>query len=277
MQKEVDDQLGNGDFLLIKRIKVPKGWIILPAVWQMKCKHDIKTCEVKKYKARLNINGSRMKAGEHYDQTYPPVASWTSVCLLLTLASIHNWHTTQIDYVLAFPQAPVERDIYMEVPKGFTIEGGNRKDYVLKIHRNIYGQKQAGWVWNKYLANKLVNKVGFKPSKVDECVFYKGQVVYVLYTDNSILAGPDEAEIDQVIQDIKDAKLDITVERDIQDFLGVNIDILSDRKILFTQPNLIDKVLKAMNMDQTSLKIKDTPAASSCILHWHKDLQDFDG
>ena len=87
----------------------------------MKCKHDIKTCKVKKYKARLNIEGSRMKAGEHYNQMYAPVAFWISVCLLLALASIQNWHTTQIDYVFAFPQAPVERDIYMKVPKGFTL------------------------------------------------------------------------------------------------------------------------------------------------------------
>ena len=113
---------------------------------------------------------------------------------------------------------------------------------------------------------------------MDECVFYKGQVIYVLfYTDDSILACLDKAEIDQVIQDIRDAKLDITVEGDIQDFLCVNIDRQSDGKILFTQPHLIDKVLKAMmNMDQPSLKTKDTPAVSSRILHQHKDSQDFD-
>ena len=92
--------------------------------------------------------------------------------MLLTLAASHGWKTTQIDYVLAFPQAPVEREIYMEVPKGFTLGGGeDRKKYVLKIHRNIYSQKQAGRVWNKYLVDRLVNRVGFVQSKVDECVF----------------------------------------------------------------------------------------------------------
>ena len=99
MQKEVDDLLGNGNFFLIKQNKVPKGQIILPVAWQMKPKHDIKTHKVKKYKARLNIDGSRMKTGEHYNQMYAPVAYWTSVRLLLALASIHNWHTTQVDCV----------------------------------------------------------------------------------------------------------------------------------------------------------------------------------
>jgi hypothetical protein len=276
MQKEMDDQLNNGNFSLIKRKDVPKDRIILPTVWQMKRKRDIKTQQIKKYKARLNIDGSRMKQGEHYDQTYAPVASWTSVRMILALAAIHNWHTTQIDYVLAFPQAPVEREIYMEVPKGFAVKGDDNRDHVLKIHRNIYGQKQAGRVWNQYLVDRLVNKVGFVQSKVDECVFYKGNVIYVLYTDDSILAGPDKKEIDLVIQQIKEAKLDITVEGDIQDFLGVNIQREADGSITFSQPHLVDKILNAMSMTDKKLKAKDTPAAASRILHRHSNSPSFD-
>ena len=45
-----------------------------------------------------------------------------------------------------FPQAPVEQDLYTKVPNGFEIGGGNEDDYVLKIQRNIYGQKKAGRV-----------------------------------------------------------------------------------------------------------------------------------
>jgi hypothetical protein len=30
----------------------------------------------------------------------------------LTMDVVNNWHTKQLDYVLAFPQAPVEREIY---------------------------------------------------------------------------------------------------------------------------------------------------------------------
>jgi hypothetical protein len=197
--------------------------------------------------------------------------------MILALAAIHNWHTTtQIDYVLAFPQAPVEREIYMEVPKRFTVQGDANKDYVLKIHRNIYGQKQAGRVWNQYLVDRLVNKVGFVQSKVDESVFYKGNVIYVLYTDDSILAGPDQKEIDLVIQQIKDAKLDITMEGDIQDFLGVNIQREKDGSITFSQPHLVDKILNAMSMTDKKMKPKDTSYAASKILHRHSNSPNFD-
>jgi hypothetical protein len=52
-----------------------------------------------------------------------------------------------LDYVAAFPQAPVERELYMEIPKGVSVKGGNDNgDCVLKIKRNIYSQKQAGRV-----------------------------------------------------------------------------------------------------------------------------------
>ena len=78
MQKEWDDQLSNGNFTIHHCSEVPEGATVLPAVWQMKRKRDIKTRRIKKYKARLNIDGSRMRPGIHYDQTYAPVASWNS-------------------------------------------------------------------------------------------------------------------------------------------------------------------------------------------------------
>jgi len=277
MQKEWDDQLNNGNFSVRPRTEVPEGATILPAVWQMKRKRNIKTRQIKKYKARLNIDGSRMKYGQHYDQTYAPVASWNSIRTLLIMSALHKWHTRQIDYVLAFPQAPVERQIFMEIPKGFEIKNGGRtKDYVLELHKNVYGQKQAGRVWNKYLTDILVNKVGFKQSKVDECVFYRGSVMYVLYTDDSILAGPDIKEIDQAIKDIRDAKLDITIEGDIQDFLGINIDRKQDGSIHLTQPHLVDQILEDLKMPE-NVKTRTIPAASSKLLSRHSDSPDFDG
>ena len=105
MRKEIDDQMENGNLSIVPRSSVPRDKSILPAVWSMKRKRDIKTQKVKKWKARLNIDGSRMKHRVHYDQTYSPVVSWSSVRLLLTLAAVHGWHTTQLDYVLAYPQA----------------------------------------------------------------------------------------------------------------------------------------------------------------------------
>ena len=276
MEKEVHDQMANGNFTIVKRSNVPEGKTILPSVWQMRRKRDIKTRTVKKYKARLNIDGSRMRKGVHYDQTYAPVVSWNSIRLLLVLVAIHGWNTRQIDYVLAFPQAPVEKEIYMRVPKGFKITGKDPDDYVLKLNKNVYGQKQAGRVWNKYLEKKLIEAVGLKKSKIDECVYYKGKTIYLLYTDDSILAGPCQKEINNIIKDIRSAGLNITEEGDIQDFLGINIQRRGKGEIELTQPHLIDQIIRDMKMDQTKVKTKDTPAMSSKILHRDENAKSFD-
>ena len=79
----------------VPRSCVPKDHNILPTTWQMKCKHNIKPRQVKKWKLQLNINGSSMKQGVYYDQMYAPMASWSSVHFLLTMPPRH---ATQIDY-----------------------------------------------------------------------------------------------------------------------------------------------------------------------------------
>jgi Reverse transcriptase (RNA-dependent DNA polymerase) len=99
--------------------------------------------------------------------TYSPVASWNSVRMLLTLTALDGWHTKQIDFVQAFAQAPIEKTLYMSVPVRIELEdGADPKEHVLKLHRNIYGQKQAGRVWIQYLVKKLTGKLGFKQFKV---------------------------------------------------------------------------------------------------------------
>ena len=149
-------------------------------------------------------------------------------------------------------------------------------DYALLLHGNVYGQKQAARVWYKYLESRLVQRAGFTKSKVDDCIFYKGNIIYVLYTDDSVLSGPNQREIDNCIQDLQAAGLKITIEGDIKDFLGVNIERKSDGTTTFSQPHLIDKVLKALRLNDAKTTTTDTPAASSKLLSRHTKSKAFD-
>ena len=276
MQEEVESQMADGNYSIVKRTDIPEGSKVLPAVWAMKRKRDLRTGEVKKWKARLNIDGSRMEQGIHYDQTYAPVAAWSAIRLILAIAATFNWHTIQLDYVLAYSQAPVERELYMAIPAGYKIENGENRDYALKLHGNTYGQKQAGRVWFQHLTQRLIKEVGFKQSKIDECIFYKGSVIYVLYTDDSILTGPNKKEIEQIVKDIQAANLNITVEGEVKDFLGVTIERHSDGSIEFTQTLLIDKILAALHMKENT-KSKPIPMASSTRLLRHANSTAFEG
>jgi hypothetical protein len=60
----------------------------------------------------------------------------------------------------------------MKLPPGFKVPGKtitdqDRKDYILKLEKNLYGQKQAGRVCYLHLRKNLL-KLGFKPSQHDE-------------------------------------------------------------------------------------------------------------
>jgi hypothetical protein len=41
--------------------------------------------------------------------------------LVLTLAVLQGWITKHLDFVQAYPRAPVEQDLYIDIPKGCNI------------------------------------------------------------------------------------------------------------------------------------------------------------
>ena len=138
----------------------------------------------------------------------------------------------------------------MKTQKG--IELNIESDWVLKINNNMYRQRQAGRVWNKFLMEKLTSSaVVFRQRKVDECVLYQGESIYILYTDDNILAGPDEEELRHIVSEIKAAGLEITEERYIEDFLVVNLDKVYSEKYYMPQTQLIDQILSDLVLSKS--------------------------
>ena len=86
--------------------------------------------------------------------------------------------------------------MFMEIPKGCDIPGHSPKDWVFNVPKNIYGGKDSGRVWYLYLRAKL-ESIGFTVSKHDDCVFFKDSSMYVLYTDDSILVGPELCAVER--------------------------------------------------------------------------------
>jgi Reverse transcriptase (RNA-dependent DNA polymerase) len=273
MKEEVQAHIDNGHWELIPRSEVPAGTKILSAVWAMRRKRRIATQEVYKWKARLNVHGGQQEKGVNYWETFAPVVQWTSIRLFLIVALLNGWHTRQIDFVLAYPQADIECDLYMEVPPGFHVRG-SRKDWALKLKKNLYGQKQAGRVWNQHLHVRLTEKLGFTQSAIDPCVYYRGTLIMMVYVDDNVLVSPDASEIEQVIADLKQ-HFNITDEGEIDDYLGVKVERLPDGSIKLSQPHLIDSILKDLHYTR-QLNPATTPAASTVILDRDVNGRPFD-
>ena len=65
MIKEVTYQIKDGDFSLIRREEIPERIALPPVVWKMKRNKVIKTCQMKNWKPKLNVDGSIMNKMIH--------------------------------------------------------------------------------------------------------------------------------------------------------------------------------------------------------------------
>jgi Reverse transcriptase (RNA-dependent DNA polymerase) len=239
MKIEIQQHNDRNNWRLVRRNSLPSGTQVLPGVWALRRKRDITTGKIVIWKGWINIDDSKQQPGIDFTQTFAPVASWASIRLILLLAVINRWMTKQLDFVQAFPQALVETQLFMEIPKGCHVSEGDDK-WVLEIFYNIYGRRQAGRVWYDYLTEGLIQKLGFKQSEHDPCILWRGTCIIIIYTDDTIITGPDEKEIKQVIKDIS-KHYEITHKDNVSDFLGVNIQRNEENKeVLLTQQRLIN-------------------------------------
>ena len=230
--------------------------------------------EVYKWKARLNVHEGQQEHSVHYWDIYAPVVTWQTVCLFLILSLLLGWQSRQLDFVMAYPQAPTEMPLYMWLPQGYQRRGMTRKTHALKLICNMYGQKQAGRVWNKFM-DKGMRDIGFMPSKFDPCLYYRGPVLFLVYVDDCIIFGPNAQAIDQVVTDLRSCPQQFTVDDqgDVGDFLGIQIKRQADGSIHLSQPQLIDSITKDLHL-QPGSNPKPTPAVTSTLLHKDTDGPD---
>jgi hypothetical protein len=64
---------------------------------------------------------------------------------------------------------------------------------------------------------------------------WRGNTIFIIYTDNKIITGPNQADINKAI-DSNASLFEITRKDNVSDFLGVNIERLDDNKLTLSQP-----------------------------------------
>ncbi|MFN9980563.1 MAG: reverse transcriptase domain-containing protein, partial [bacterium] len=78
-------------------------------------------------------------------------------------------------------------------------------------------------------------------------VFYYRKTIFLVYTDDTILVGPDEKEIEKIVG-ILSKNFKVEDQGDLSDHLGVNIERRKDGKIEMTQPTLTLSILKDVGL-----------------------------
>ncbi|KAL7475408.1 hypothetical protein ACHAW6_001324 [Cyclotella cf. meneghiniana] len=251
--REINGHIKNDHWRLIRREDVPKGHKVTPSVWAMRRKRNLVTNEIKSHKARLNLHGGKQVYGVNYYDTYAPVVTWFAIRLMIILAIVTKRVLRQIDFVMAYTQAPIETDLYMEIPYGIETTTGNTRDYVLQLLANIYGQKQAGRVWNQFLVQKL-ESIGFTQSRIDECVFYREDVIFIVYVDDGIFLGQSDDQLTGIIKELTEIGLEVEDQGHPADYVGVNIKRLYDGSYAFSQKTLIDAIIADVGLTPNDYK-----------------------
>ena len=178
----------------------------------------------------------------------------------MILSLIHGWASHQLDFVMVYPQAPAEKPLYMRLPQGYQCKGITKDTHALKLIGNIYGQKQAGRVWNKYL-DESMKEVGFTPSDYDPCLYYKRNVVRLIYIDDCLVFSPDPKLIDNTLSDLRNSSKNFEIDEQggVSDFPGIEATHLKDGSIKLTQPHLIDVILKDLHLQKHQRKVHSSP------------------
>jgi hypothetical protein len=137
VRSEMDSILSIKIWELVDR---PYGCKLVGCKWVFKKKLRLDGT-IDKYKARLVANGYTKKEGEYFFDTYSHVASLTTICVLLSLATSHGLLLHQMYVNTTFLNEELEEEIYMTQPDEFVVKG--QDDKLCKLQKSLYGLKQA--------------------------------------------------------------------------------------------------------------------------------------
>jgi hypothetical protein len=222
MQKEVADNELRNHWTIVHCSTLYKTSKPIQAIWSFKGKQCPDDTLVK-HKARLCAHGGTQQWGTNYWEPYSPVVYMVTVRLILLLAQIYKLESKDIDFVLAFPQAELDVNIWMYLPIGFQVDTENEsKCYILKLNKRLYGLKQASLNWFEKLKQGLIDH-GFHQSAIGPCLYFKKGIIIITYVDGCIIVSNSMTDINTFVKSMKDGPggYVLTDEGDINKFLGI--------------------------------------------------------
>lgn len=199
----------------------PEDKYVVGSRWLYKIKHAVDG-SVEKFKAQFVAKGFSQKEGVDYDETFAPIARYSSIRAIISVAAQMGWRIHQMDVKIAFLNGVIEEEIYIEHLEGF--EAHERDSHVCRLKRALYGLKQAPRAWYSRIDSYL-ESVGFIKSEADPNLYYvqvKGELlILLLYVDDLFLTGSEEL--------IAHCKWDLVGEFEMKDlglmhyFLGLDL------------------------------------------------------
>ncbi|GKV47966.1 hypothetical protein SLEP1_g54814 [Rubroshorea leprosula] len=114
--------------------------------------------------------------------------------LLKVIATAKNWELHQLDVHKAFLHGDLHEEVYMIPPPGYLPKGDTR---VCRLHKSLYGLKQASRQWFEKFSTSLIN-YGFTQPRANYSLFtkYSGAsfTAVLVYVNELVIAGNDPSQ-----------------------------------------------------------------------------------
>jgi transposase InsO family protein len=190
MTDEIISLQENDTWELVER---PKDRKVINTRWVFHIKRRIDG-SIEKRKGRFVAKGYTQLPGIDFNETYAPVVSHTAIRLIIALATQYDFTIHQMDVKSAFLHGKIDMELYIEQPEMF--EERDRKAWVYKLKKGLYGLKQAGRIWNETLHDHLTQH-GYMPLASEQSVYIKrdqnGHIVIIaIYVDDLQIACNDK-------------------------------------------------------------------------------------
>ncbi|KZR96863.1 Copia protein (Gag-int-pol protein), partial [Daphnia magna] len=145
---------------------------------------------VQRYKARFVAKGYTQRLGLDYAETYAPVVKLDSLQTILSIAAHRDLDMIQLDVCTAFLYRDVEEELYVRQPEDFI--STNNASLVCRLHKGLYGLKQASRLWNSKF-DVFLTTFGFISSQADPCVYLQKTnsefTILAIWVDDGIVCS----------------------------------------------------------------------------------------
>ena len=138
----------------------------------------------------------------------------------MAIAAKHDFVIELSDMTLAFLEAVLHYDVWVEQPPGYS--DGN-PDYACKLNKALYGLKQASHEWYETLYNKL-KQHGFRRIEEDHSIFINNQtgVIIGAYVDNLLILAKNRKDV-AAIKLVLDFSFRFKYLGDVKEYLDMEI------------------------------------------------------
>lgn len=224
---------------------------------------------VERFKTRLVAREFSQQFETDFFNIFASIMRANSLRILLTLMTIYDLETVQIDVINTFSLIKLKEKAYMYSVKDLS-EFMKDFDNVMKIEQSLYDLKQAVYEWYQLCKAELID-MSFKSLQADFCIFKKRSILIEIYVNDVIIAVSFTRELNKFKKKF-DKRFKIKKLENLKRILDMRITRdRADRVIYIDQEQYLLKMLKRFEAHHSNDQVTRILMSLETQLHSVKD------